>query len=540
MSMRTLLMAIALAGLLGCPEAEDDLPTAAQVAPAGELRIEGDDVISILPGKHATLVVRYLDAVGAPAEGKWVDFALTGSPEGASLEAARAQTDSDGVAMTTLVAGREAQAFNVRASADGLEPQNFTIKVEAATKPTLVVSLSYEGKRLIKSYSLLVVEDMECDQLRNNASDTRTSSSSTDSQQTLYPGAGRTYAIAAWGSDDTNSKLALGCEKYTAPVVNVDTEAASQTLDIKLKDIAFTASTAIPLNFSFDVSQTLLSLAPAARSLTAAALPKTSTPEASFLLDALQARVNIASTRKSDGLDAELQRLLDAAPSGPLRFVEALTKAVAEDGAMCLLQGSLTPVTDSGKSTLTLSPPVYVVPSDSVAKEVSPNEVPLKGVTEFSASFDQDTAVVTVSALKIALGFGSYAAFLSKAIGQQPELYRERVAASTGCNELATLVSARPSSFGGLSAMDAVLSCQSALDALVPPIQSAWVALDAQRNTLSLKGALAAHDRDGDKRIDDLGPAMLEAVWSTAGAAPGGEAALKVSVRMSPVTVSAR
>jgi hypothetical protein len=539
MSMRALWMAISLAGLLGCPVSEEDPQAEASFAPTAKLRIDGDQVLNVLPAKREQLSVQYVDANEQPVAGKWVEFGLTGSPEGASLELARAQTDRDGIATTTLVAGRAATEFEVRASADGLEPQYFTITVSSAKEPTVVVSVSYAGQRAIDSTNVLVVEGMVCDQLRSNATDTRMSSSWTldknDPTTTLPLGAGRSYAIAAWASDSTNSKLAWGCKDYKAPV---DRE-SPKDLTIELEDIVFTASTAIPLNFSIDASESLSALAPLARSVVTQALPKTNTPQASFLLDALQSKVNLASTRS--GLDAALQQLLEGASAGPLRFADALAGAVAEDGATCLLQGLLTPVGPAGVSTFSLLPYVYAVPAGSVVKDVSPSDVPFKGVSEFSASYDASLAELNVKTLQISLGFGSYAAYVSKAFGEPAASYNERVTASTGCAELGALVAAQPASFAGISEKAAVDVCFNALAGLVLNIRSAWMSLDAQRSTLSLSDwKLAAHDRDGDKKIDDLGPASPTATWSLTGAASTPETAVKANVRMSPVIVSAR
>jgi hypothetical protein len=547
--MRAWLMVALTACLAGCPSEKLDMDSATKLAPTGELRIDGDDSLNILPGSMQDLSVIYVDNSELPVAGKWVEFGLMGSPEGASLDPVRAQTDDDGVATTTLVAGRTtvvagtAPTFRVRASTEGLTPQYFDVRVEKAVEPTLPVSVTYAGKRAVQSISLLVVEGMTCDLLRSNAADIRMSITlALGETQTVYPGAGRHYAIAAWGSDDTNSKLAWGCLPYDAPILKEDPN-STKPFEVKLEDIAFSADTAIPLNFTVDLQSTLATLAPLARSVVADALPKTSTPQASFLLDALQTKVNFETARKNDGLDALLQSALDGLPAGPLRFADALAAAVAEDGSMCLLQGSLTPVKDNGLSAFIPDLQVYAVPSDSVAKAVSLSAVPLK-LSEFSAHYDQDTAVVTIATLKISLGFGSYAAYLLDAIGQQPTRYAERVSASTGCSLLGALVGSRPASFPNLAQADAVTACESALAALVPAIRSKWAALDEQRNTLSLSGPLSAHDRDGDRKIDDLGPASLDGTWAAAGVAGGIAAAadpvIKASVRMSPVTVSAR
>jgi hypothetical protein len=534
--MRALLMAGLMASLLGCPAAEEDRATTDDVALMGDLHFEGEDTFSITVGDEVDLSVRLLGTNGAPITEQEVEFGLTGSPEGASLSLARVATDSDGVATTTLYAGRAAAPFRVRASADGLKPLYFNISVgAAAAAPSVTITIEYGGLRMIKTNSVVIVEGMTCDQLRNNATDIRMSRTLDKDEQLMFsPAAGRSYAIAAWASDESNSKLAFGCTKYDAPLTPSD---VGQTVPVTLEDIVFTATAPIPVSFTVNLQPLLATLAPLARSAVMDTLPKTSTPQASFLLDLIQAKVDIANARKNDGLDAALQQLLDAANSGALRFADAHVAAVGQDGAMCTLQGSLTPVGEMGRSALALAPPVYAVPSDSLAKEVSPNDVPLKGVSEFDASYSPERALVTINSLKVGLGFGSYAAYMSKVFADQSN--RSAVVASTGCIELRALLTQRPASFAGITADDADKACQEGVNTLVSGIRGRWSALDAERNTIAMSGTLSVHDRDGDKKIDDLGPAELSGGWANVGTTKQ-DPELKISVRMSPTAASAR
>jgi hypothetical protein len=415
---------------------------------------------------------------------------------------------------------------------------SFSITVSAASSPSVEVQIRYAGLRSIETYSVVIVDGMTCDQVRSNATDIRMSRTIMREEGTLefFPGAGRSYAIAAWGSDDSNSKLAFACSPYVAKAL--DAEAAKSTVELRLEDIAFTATMPIPLSFSVNLQPLLATLAPLARAVVTEALPKTNTPQASFLLDLIQAKLpNIASARRNDGLDAVLQQLLDAAASGPLRLADAHVAAVAQDGATCMLQGTMTPVGagEMSLSALTMAPSIYAVPSDSLAKEVS--MVPVKGVTEFDASYNPDTATVKVRSLKVGLGFGGYAAYLSKAVAEQVD--RSSVAASTGCIELNSLLAQRPASFTGITQDDALSACQGGVNTLVTNIRNRWSALDAERNTLAMAGELSVHDRDGDKKIDDLGPAKLEGAWSSSGATSA-DPKLEISIRMSPAAVSAR
>jgi hypothetical protein len=534
-----MLTASVVACLLGCPAAEDDKPATDEVSLIGELRFEERDSYTVTAGGLVSLAVRLVDTYGEPIADQRVEFGLTGSPEGASLEAAGAMTDADGIATTVLYAGRASTLFRVRASAEGITPIHFSVTVVAAPPLSLSIGIEYGGKRAITSNTVVIVEGMSCDQLRSNPSDVRMSRSVPieDPPLTFNPGAGRSYAIAAWGSDDSNSKLAWGCKAYSAPLSD---EEPSEPPTVTLEDIPFTAMAPIPLSFTLNLKPLLAGLAPLARSAVTAALPATNTPQASFLLDLIQAKwMNIAAARRSDNLDAALQQLLDAASAGPLRFADALASEVSKDGSMCMLQGALTPVDERNMmlSSLTLSPPVYALPSDSLAKDLSLSEVELKGVVDFDASYVQEEAAVKVRALKIGLGFGSYATYLSRLVEQQ-----ERHAGRMGCAELQNLVMQRPNSFAGLSPADAGMECTRGFEALFTSIRELWTALDPQRNTISFAaGTLSAHDRDGDKSIDDLGPAKLTGTWATAAnAGIGSETALEINVRMAPAAVNVR
>ncbi len=534
-------MASSLACFLGCPAAEDRPDSADTVALMGTLSREGEESYRVTAGGEVSLAVRLVDNNGAPLADELVEFGLTGSPEGASLKSAVATTDSEGIAETVLYAGRASTLFRVRASADGLAPVYFNVTVDAATPPSLTVELKYDGKRPIKSNTVVIVEGMSCDQVRSNPSDVRMSRAVPveNPELVIFPGAGRSYAIAAWASDETNSKLAWGCESYTAPLSE---DEPPEPLSITLRDIAFTATTAIPLSFTVNLKPVLAGLGPLARAAVTAALPATSTPQASFLLDLIQTKIpNIAAVRRSDNLDAALQQLLDAAAAGPLPFADALAGEVSKDGAQCMVQGTLTPVDERNMmlSSLTISPPVYALPSDSLAKDLSLREVALKGVLEFNASYVQEEAAVNVRTLKIGLGFGSYATYLSKLVALQPERYGAR----TGCTELQSLVTQRPTSFAGLSPSDAGTECVRGFDALLDSIRQRWTALDPQRSTISFApGALPAHDRDGDRNVDDLGPAKLMGSWTTeAGASVGADSALEITVRtLSPGATNVR
>jgi hypothetical protein len=538
-AMRSMLTASLLACLLGCPAAEDEKAETDQVALMGELRFVEQDSYTVIAGGRVSLAVRLVDGDGEPIADQQVEFGLTGSPEGASLEAVYATTDAEGIATTVLYAGRASTPFRVRASADGLTPIHFSVTVGAAPSLSVNVSLEYDGDREITSHTVVIVEGMSCDQVRSNPNDVRMSRTVpvNDPPLAFYPGAGRSYAIAAWGSDETNSKLAWGCKAYSTPLSDAE---PSEPPKVTLEDIPFTATAAIPLSFTLNLKPVLAGLAPLARSAVTAALPATSTPQASFLLDLMQARVNIAAARRNDNLDAALQQLLDAASAGPLRFADALADEVSKDGSMCMLQGALTPVDERNMklSSLTLSPPVFALPSDSLAKDLSLSEVALKGVLEFNASYLQEEAAVDVRALKIGLGFGSYATYLSRLVELQPERYRAR----TGCTELQNLVTQRAASFAGLSASDAGTECTRGYDALFVSIRQLWTALNQQRHTISFApGKLPAHDRDGDRNIDDLGPAQLTGSWATgANVVTGTASALAINVRTAPAWANVR
>lgn len=147
MSHRILLTLLLPATLLGaCADAPGQAPEEPPPArgpqippgdPDGDVRalvIVGDRDVFVDEGGSARLAVKYVDGAGKPLAGR-VAFAIAdqGAAAGASVDA-QAVTGADGLAASTMRAGRVA-AFEVIASADRATPVRFRVAVRSAQQP---------------------------------------------------------------------------------------------------------------------------------------------------------------------------------------------------------------------------------------------------------------------------------------------------------------------------------------------------------------------------------------------------------------------
>ncbi|HEX6240354.1 MAG TPA: Ig-like domain-containing protein, partial [Polyangiales bacterium] len=363
MSFRSILWLGLLACTAACDSALSDAAYTAANLPPGptltaRLEIEGDAEVEMVVRHELRLRVRYLDMSGAPLASQPVEFGLSGSAEGASLDKASVRTNADGVAETKLTAGSAVSTFQVRASAADASPLYFDVRVLQAARPTLTLNVVYEGQRKLESRRFSVVGDMDCDKLLNHSTDAvrvayvlPAAEQEIPYQESLV--AGGHYAAFAWGSDDTNSTLATGCANFVAPT-EASAEDAALTLTVKLEDLAFSLAPSYDVTLGLDLSVPLAALAARTREAVLELLPETKTPEASYLLDLLGSNVD-PSARASLGLDATLAGLLAQSGTGPLAYFQTLSASVREEGSSSSLEGQLAPGTDSAPARFTLT-----------------------------------------------------------------------------------------------------------------------------------------------------------------------------------------
>lgn len=526
MSLRSFL----LVGVMACSAAcgGEDMVASAMLAPNDQapttsLVIQDSAGIDVVAGTTQALRVRYVGLPNQqPLADAVVEFGLTGAADGASLQSALATTDAHGFAEMTLVAGGTVAAFRVRASAEGATPVYFDVNVVAAQRPALTIDVTYDGQRPIETRSVSILDNMKCEQFaqRNNSADVKVAYMVAAPEQSIdykeQLGAGRTYAVVAWGSDATNSKLATGCVAFTAPVTD-DADQAAVTLTVPLHDLKLDLAARYAVSLTLDAHAALAALSTRSRSIVDAQLPQSATPQASFLLDLLPSQNDFATARKDLGLDAALEASLTQTKTGPLRAAEAWASLVADEGGACTIEGQLTSV-DMGAGGFSFAVDrVLSIRSGTVAKEIDLSAVPLRGAVGLSAAYSAARAAIDVQALKVPIGFGSYAVYLLNQVQASPDVQGRALADIAGCAELSRFVDARTAVFGAVSAQVAGL-CSAAVQKLRQQVAEDWTSLDSSRAAFQVGGSVFVHDRDGEGSVDDLGPAVLSGDWATSGA----------------------
>lgn len=534
MSLRRFLLLGWMACTSACFEG-DDAAVQDQPAPADarSLMAEGDMQVYVVAGTMQALRVRLVDASGEPIEGEPVAFGLWGRSEGASLVSADASTDHDGIAEATLMAGRTVSSFQVRASAEGAPAVFFDIDVVEAQAPQLTVQVRYDGQRPIQSRSVAVVAGMDCDLLLANLGDVKVAYAlgSNDAGLSFDEplGAGRAYAVAAWGSDDTNSKLASGCRNFTAPVTG-DPDEADVTLEVALDDLPFSVADRYDITLSIDVATMLKGLTATADAAVDGALAGAS--GASFLLDLGLPKL-AGSLRQSLGLDAALEAGLAAAGTGPAPFAEALAAALVTEADGIALQGQMVTAQGDQESELAVDQ-IVATRAGETLRPLDAGAVPLTGPIVLDATYVDARAAFVIDTCTLPLGYGSYAAWLLDRVQAAPSVYASALG-QAGCRELGQLVDAHSAELG-ITGDAARKQCETGLQTLVADLRSALSALDASHDALRLSGAVLAHDRNGDKQVDDLGPSTLSGRWSSA-QSDDAESAVSATLRVTPKPV---
>jgi hypothetical protein len=506
----------------------------ARDAPTAMLAFEGDESFEVVTRAESPLSVRLTELDGTPRQFAEVQFGLSGNSEGASLDAAAVLTNEEGIAEARLKAGGMVSKFQVRASAEGAAPIFFNVSVVQAARPVLTLGVSYQGQRKLESRRIAVVSNMTCDQLRANSAEAFRVSyvlgpndHSVAYQEMLA--AGSSYVAYAWGSDDTNSTLATGCQEFTPPATDQAEDAALE-ITVLLRDLPFMLAPTYDVTLHLDLSKPLASLAARTSARVEAALPKTSTPEASFLLDALVGELDFSAARASLGLDAALAARLTQAKAGPLRFFEALSSSLTEESMSSSLEGQLTPAYEGTPNQFEITRLVSMRGGMS-AREL--DLARLQGKAELTARYDDTTAALVIDALSLPLGFGALALDLLSAVQALPDAQGLTPAARNGCTQLKALVDENAAIFPGLNGSQAAMLCVSRMDALLTSVRSDWSSFDAVGSGLRLKGSVLVHDRDGDAVVDDLGPSPLTGSFAGSTSA---ETSVSATLRVTPVS----
>ncbi|MDB4977763.1 MAG: hypothetical protein JWN48_6104 [Myxococcaceae bacterium] len=523
MSLRIVI--VCLLGLLGaCSAGSDDLPAAEADSGslcAQTLQFSGGAEKGILPNVDKTIEVQFKDLLGGSVAGVTIEFALTGSAQGASLSPASAVTDASGVARTQLRVGSTTGELQVRARTSCGLSAYATVMVGEALGAQLAVSVQYAGRRQVSAYTVTALPGMSCaaaldSGLAGEVSFTFPATSTAPVQFEL--GSGTSAAIVGFGRDATGAKLALGCKEYKAPIT-ADQSAAKNALLLTLDNQALSLDDELQLNLKLDLQGAAQRLSATAASAVSGTLGAASNAEGDYYLDAvlgaltqqndLSASAALTNLRSGGALASSLSSALEKAAVGPRAVGARVGKLLAERGAELTMSssyraGALGPITALG-----------ALSSDGT------QSLDLVGqpTATLGATFSSDLAQLAVSSLRISLPLGDYGVSLLQALQTEsaaPNTSKPMpasIAAAAGCSAFFGPWWSKSTAASVCDASVAVTACESALSTLLARISSDLQTLNTASPSIVLSGTVQAEDRSDDGQIDDLGPTDVAGTW---------------------------
>lgn len=129
------------------------------------IEVVGASSLQVEEGAALEIGFRYLDEANEIVPGAIIDFAIEGDASGASLSAASASTDDEGIAYATVRTGSDG-AFEVVASAgERAEPASARVEVRPMVYGTLGVEVSYMGTRALTGAELALFVNASCEDL---------------------------------------------------------------------------------------------------------------------------------------------------------------------------------------------------------------------------------------------------------------------------------------------------------------------------------------------------------------------------------------
>lgn len=527
--------------LVGCsldyatPASGDNLGAADLWA---SLSLVGEATRYVLPGGTAELAVRYTSDEGGAVVGVPVQFALLASdaesyeqpdagtqPPGASLTPHVPLTDEEGVARVLLTVGSTAGKFTVRARAEGTAPVYIEVIVGAAPESTLSVHVTYEGARDVVARSATVVESMSCDQARSAnqyGMQVRVQEKPEDALE-FSLAYGLPYAVLAWGRDATGAELASGCVEITP-----DQSRGDHEVTVRLEDSLLRLMGHHALSFDFSLSVPAARIASVARAQGEGLAPEASEhPRAHVFLDAVEAvlraraqdmkAAQVADKRSDGTLDlAALEALLEEHGASVQEAASALGERVASLGERLTADASYG-VGASPNVPMAVTLDSFTARSQDGRPSVAFHMLPgaMLPTVSVLAAYDDARAVVDFTTLRVHLGLGSYARSLLEArASSSPTWLEDEFADVAGCAWAKTWIeSALPEECDPACAESV---CGEALGSMLDKVRTAWSALDVDHPAITLRGVLAARDRDRDGWVDDLGPSVLLGNWGKA------------------------
>lgn len=488
------------------PDASYEDATIAQERRVLEFQTEP---LALSPVTEATLSVRLLDGeTSTPVEGADVTFALEGAPLGSTLRHLDAITDAAGVASVVLVAGPNATAFQVRATATYADPALLDVSVGDAFG-ALSVRVASEQSRLTGPYVVRLHASTSCSATSDaTASTSRTlgSDASATTFARLASAVPWTVEVIARAPSGSGPAIVRGC---TDGVV-IDAEQTVETT-VAVRDIAYGVEGSYTATWTFDATAAIGSLDSA---LTSIALFGSGTDsDADMLLTAIatelaargdDAALSTLTSLRASGLDERLAARLvsvGATLGGPLR---ACADTTATDLASVRLSGPLNLASWNARWTT----------SDVVAGTLS-LALALDAAESVYALGPSDA--ISFEALHVGLGAGSLwrAAFLAeldRTLGAAS--LGDYVAGSAACSATSDLlVEEGIAACDGTCVVDACTRLGNAASSLVDVLV---VAADTNVATLVLAPAGTLADLDGDLAADSISATETHATWAGA------------------------
>jgi hypothetical protein len=126
-----------------------------------QLYLVSNQDVTLQAGGSAELKVR-LACGSTPYAGSLISFQTVGNAAGSALSSASAQTDGDGVAGVTLVAGATSATFEVQASSEGAGSLTFDVTVNSGNAGTIKVQMSYTGQVVYNEYKAYLFHGKAC------------------------------------------------------------------------------------------------------------------------------------------------------------------------------------------------------------------------------------------------------------------------------------------------------------------------------------------------------------------------------------------
>ncbi len=522
--------------------ARSDNETANQL-PLGsrEIRLLSEDRVRLGFSERSTILVQLVDREGTPLPDSLVSFALVGRSQDAGLTRADVVTNADGIAENMLTASAMSASFDVRITAAGAQEQRVAIGVSDAGFGTLRVQAPYVGARTALQRNVFAQANMDCKRAMPMSGDPVATIGPRESMaEFLVLPAGFQYAVLALAEGKDGVVVARGC------VDGVRVNAEGVTLVwVKFENEPLEADGTFSIEAELDVSEPADVLGATLRNaaetlvLNDALGNALTSPEARLLLDALDstlrsetlardpAAIALADALAADrstplGLlspQAELAGLLRANGVGALSTIQLMAKVTKADMQRLRLLARVGIESENGSDTLVLTFDAMRVEArakDAMAPPPAAVDLTHLPAAETTAIRGEDDVLVFEGA-RFALPFGLLGSqVLRQAVSFGANGYGSDIRAQIGCDQLQEWLSWKLYAQEGCDSGCVQMACDRAVARLTSAAETALMAVDETRPTLTLAGELQLDDTDGDLFAEQLSSEALTGEWNPA------------------------